>query len=241
LTVFILSLTVTAYGAIEPSTVTTFNDTIEISSVTKIGDIYSDETFDMAEIDKALEASDKPVPVEDDYELYYAVVPVTIMLKKTDRYDYGISTYYYYYFDETAEPKADITDYDTFIYDYYNYSDAPIPSKAFQGTITLDKPGPYYLYVANSSAVSDDCDTGIYIIVEGQTTTAPVAPAKVQAVPTSSTVLVNGKSIAFDAYNINGNNYFKLRDIARAFNIGITWDRATNTIGIDISMDYVED
>jgi hypothetical protein len=38
------------------------------------------------------------------------------------------------------------------------------------------------------------------------------------ASPTSSTVLVNGKNVAFDAYNINGNNYFKLRDLAYTLN-----------------------
>ena len=43
--VFMLSLIVTAYGEGEPSTVTTFNDTIEISNVTRIGDIYTDESL----------------------------------------------------------------------------------------------------------------------------------------------------------------------------------------------------
>ena len=39
-------------------------------------------------------------------------------------------------------------------------------------------------------------------------------PSALTAKPTASTVLVNGKNVAFDAYNINGNNYFKLRDLA---------------------------
>ncbi len=34
------------------------------------------------------------------------------------------------------------------------------------------------------------------------------------AIPTASTVYVNGKAQAFEAYTINGNNYFKLRDLA---------------------------
>ena len=33
----------------------------------------------------------------------------------------------------------------------------------------------------------------------------------VTATTTTSSVLVDGKSVTFDAYNINGNNYFKLR------------------------------
>ncbi len=36
------------------------------------------------------------------------------------------------------------------------------------------------------------------------------------AIPTPSTVLINGTEVEFEAYNINGNNYFKLRDIAMA-------------------------
>lgn len=44
-------------------------------------------------------------------------------------------------------------------------------------------------------------------------TPAPEMTA-VTAVPTTSAVLVNGQKAAFDAYNINGNNYFKLRDLA---------------------------
>ncbi|MGO4373315.1 hypothetical protein AB4Z21_21620 [Paenibacillus sp. MCAF20] len=42
------------------------------------------------------------------------------------------------------------------------------------------------------------------------------------------------------AYNIGGNNYFKLRDIAKVFNIGVTWDASTSTIGIDTSLAYTE-
>lgn len=39
-----------------------------------------------------------------------------------------------------------------------------------------------------------------------------------KAKPTNAAVLVNGKKIAFEAYGINGNNYFKLRDIAMVLN-----------------------
>ncbi|HHT63346.1 MAG TPA: hypothetical protein GXZ75_06665 [Clostridia bacterium] len=51
----------------------------------------------------------------------------------------------------------------------------------------------------------------------------------------------DGTEIPLTAYNINGNNYFKLRDIAQAFNIGVIWDPATQTIGIDTTIDYVEE
>jgi len=59
-----------------------------------------------------------------------------------------------------------------------------------------------------------------------------------QAVSTSSRIYLDGKEVQLTAYNIAGSNYFKLRDLAKALNIGITWDSKTNTIGIDTSIDY---
>jgi hypothetical protein len=66
------------------------------------------------------------------------------------------------------------------------------------------------------------------------------APA---ARPTSSPILVNGRRIAFDAYNINDNNYFKLRDLAyvlsgtvKQFEVG--WNGATNTITLTSGKPY---
>ncbi len=49
----------------------------------------------------------------------------------------------------------------------------------------------------------------------------------------------DGAKILLNAYNINGNNFFKLRDLAAAFNFGVTWDAATNTVGIDTNSEYV--
>ncbi|MDR2089755.1 MAG: phosphodiester glycosidase family protein [Clostridiales Family XIII bacterium] len=60
-------------------------------------------------------------------------------------------------------------------------------------------------------------------------------------------ISVNGaESVIVQAYNINGNNYFKLRDVAfilkdtaRAF--GVSWDEATATIGIRSGEAYLPD
>lgn len=63
------------------------------------------------------------------------------------------------------------------------------------------------------------------------------------AIPTSSTVLVDGKSVSFDAYNIAGSNYFKLRDLAAAVNgtkkqFAVGWDSAKNSITITSASAY---
>ena len=60
------------------------------------------------------------------------------------------------------------------------------------------------------------------------------------AVLSTSSILKDGVSIELVAYTINGNNYFKLRDLCSTFDIGVTWDNSTNTIGIDTSIGYTE-
>ncbi|MCL1820632.1 MAG: hypothetical protein FWG36_08270 [Oscillospiraceae bacterium] len=47
---------------------------------------------------------------------------------------------------------------------------------------------------------------------------APTPAATVTTSPTANKVLVDGKEVAFDAYNINDENYFKLRDVAFVLN-----------------------
>lgn len=66
---------------------------------------------------------------------------------------------------------------------------------------------------------------------------------KVTAVPTSSTVLVNGQPVAFDAYNINNSNYFKLRDLAFILSgskvqFNVTWDNDLRAINMASGQPY---
>jgi hypothetical protein len=63
----------------------------------------------------------------------------------------------------------------------------------------------------------------------------PAVFAADAAVPTTASVFVDGVSTPFDAYNIGGNNYFKLRDVAFALNGGakqfeVFWDAASGTV-----------
>jgi len=57
-------------------------------------------------------------------------------------------------------------------------------------------------------------------------------------VPTSSKIIKDGKEVSFDAYNIDGNNYFKLRDIGAAFDFEVDWLGAIDTIIIDTTKGY---
>jgi uncharacterized protein YkwD len=55
---------------------------------------------------------------------------------------------------------------------------------------------------------------------------------------TTSRILLDGRDISFTAYNIGDNNYFKLRDIGAAFDFGVDWDGASNTVIIDTGRGY---
>ncbi|MCL2164184.1 MAG: hypothetical protein FWH55_07290 [Oscillospiraceae bacterium] len=52
------------------------------------------------------------------------------------------------------------------------------------------------------------------------------------AIPTNSKIILDGEEVYFSAYNIEGNNYFKLRDIGETFDFYVTWDGAKDTIVI---------
>ena len=58
------------------------------------------------------------------------------------------------------------------------------------------------------------------------------------AEPTQSKIIKDGVEINPQAYIINDNNYFKLRDIGEAFNFGVDWDSDSNTISINTRNSY---
>ncbi|GGH20784.1 hypothetical protein [Paenibacillus segetis] len=57
-------------------------------------------------------------------------------------------------------------------------------------------------------------------------------PKDKKATLSTSKVFLDDEEIQLTAYTIGGNNYFKLRDLADALGITITFDAKTNTIGI---------
>jgi hypothetical protein len=57
---------------------------------------------------------------------------------------------------------------------------------------------------------------------------------------TQSTIYVDGEEVALVAYNIDGNNYFKLGDLGKVLNFGVDWDPDTKSILIDSHKDFTE-
>ncbi len=67
--------------------------------------------------------------------------------------------------------------------------------------------------------------------------------ADLKVMRTNSAILVDKREVAFDAYAINGNNYFKLRDIAYILNgtqsqFEVTWDADSRSIRINTGKPY---
>lgn len=70
-----------------------------------------------------------------------------------------------------------------------------------------------------------------------------IQPAYVQALPTSSSVIINGTRVPFEAYTIDNRTYFKLRDLAMALNSSqkqfeVSWDGTRNAINLLTGQPY---
>lgn len=83
--------------------------------------------------------------------------------------------------------------------------------------------------------------TGKAYTPTGEELAASTDSAKQEALPTASAIYLNDKEIELVAYNIGGNNYFKLRDLGKAVNFGVAWDAANNAIKIQTADVYQEE
>ncbi|MGI6731580.1 MAG: hypothetical protein ACOX5F_06785 [Anaerovoracaceae bacterium] len=134
----------------------------------------------------------------------------------------------------------------------------------FKGAkVTLTTPGVYYA-LGRYAAIAGEAEA--VIVVKDDTTvedttiddttvdgakddeskpepTKTITPRTVTAAPTPSTVLVDGGEVAFESYNIDGYNYFKLRDIAVALHTSdkkfeVGWDASKKAINLIAGQSY---
>ena len=71
-----------------------------------------------------------------------------------------------------------------------------------------------------------------YTIVGGELSDADENEALI-IVLNNGTILKDGQPVDVSAYNINGNNYFKIRDIGELVGFTVGWDDASSTITIE--------
>ena len=67
---------------------------------------------------------------------------------------------------------------------------------------------------------------------------AAQAAAGLMATPSNQKFYINEERINLQAYEINGSNYVKLRDIGEVVDFGVTYDAATNTVHISPDKPY---
>ncbi len=76
-----------------------------------------------------------------------------------------------------------------------------------------------------------------YLSVGGEMTSSVGSTVKT-ATTTTAKIFLNSKEVFLTAYNIDGNNYFKLRDLGESLNFGVDWNASLNTIQISSSKGY---
>ena len=57
----------------------------------------------------------------------------------------------------------------------------------------------------------------------------------------TSTIVLDGEEITLDGYIINGNNYYRLRDIGKAIGFDVDFDNASSTVLVKTTSDYSGD
>ena len=70
---------------------------------------------------------------------------------------------------------------------------------------------------------------------------ASSAMASLMAAPSSQTFYLDDQRISLEAYEINGSNYVKLRDIGQAADFSVTYDAAANSVRIEPDKPYTEE
>jgi len=69
----------------------------------------------------------------------------------------------------------------------------------------------------------------------------PQSIANKQAAVSTASLFLNDSKILLKAYNIDGNNYFKLRDLGDALDFNVDWNQELQTINIDTSLSNVSE
>lgn len=162
-------------------------------------------------------------------------------------------TLYYNYTSETNNTAV------TSSTKYYYSDDTPylkkvsfVPAGTSAQTVTVkytgyDTSGTSYtgsiIFTITASASTSTSTNTVINSNPSPSTTSTTAAEKATATPTSAKVVVDGKTVSFDAYNINGSNYFKLRDIAYAINgttkqFGVSYDSSKNAISLTSNSVY---
>ena len=92
----------------------------------------------------------------------------------------------------------------------------------------------------NNDAKRIDLTSGKpYTIVGGEL--GAIGSASKQAETSTAVVYKDNAQMDYTGYNIDDNNYYKLRDVCKSFDIGINWDAENQRVDILTDENYVDD
>ena len=80
-------------------------------------------------------------------------------------------------------------------------------------------------------------DNQPYTTVGGELGSIPAANQTAE--DSTAAVYRDGTQVHYTGYNINDNNYYKLRDIAEDFDFGVTWEAESQSVYIETDEEYV--
>ncbi len=80
-------------------------------------------------------------------------------------------------------------------------------------------------------------------IVIGAAVGGPVTQAaeSIAAQRSAQKIYVDGQQVQMEAYNINGSNYVKLRDVGKAVGFNVSWDAGTKSVVVESDKPYTDD
>jgi len=128
--------------------------------------------------------------------------------------------------------KVSFNSYNINDYNYFKLRDLALALSGTQKQFNVGWDADKNLIVLTSNMM--------YAKSPGETIDSTPATSNKTAVPSSQTIIKDGNNITLEAYNIDGYNYFKLRDIGQAFNFGVDWDAVGNNVVIDTSKGYTD-
>ena len=131
----------------------------------------------------------------------------------------------------TVYINGSIVAFDAYNIDDFNYFKLRDIAFAINGTEKQFEVG--WSEAANAISLSSG---RLYTVVSGEMSGR--GSGNKVAAPTNSRIFLNGTEIYLTAYNIDGYNYFKLRDVGEAINFGVDWDEARNAITINTGKGY---
>lgn len=93
----------------------------------------------------------------------------------------------------------------------------------------------------DSDANRIDLTSGAAYQVVGGEMSDSVSAQIQSCMPSSATITLDGETVSLTGYLVNGNNYYKLRDIGSALGFGVDYDSDTQTVVIDSVLSPSED